>query len=497
MYSRLIIAIGCAITVCSIGQAQFASTPLERAEFKKTTSHEQMVQYLQELKSASSRFALEDIGKTVQGRSIPMIHVLPTGSEGRTKVLLFCQQHGNEPSGKEAALLLLNEIARGEVEAILSHLDLTIIPCVNPDGNEAGKRANASGEDLNRNHLLLTQPEVVAVHTAFNRLQPEVTLDVHEYSAYRKEFTSAGYVRSVDEQFGAPTNLNVSPTIRKYAMDVLFPFLDTRLKKRGVTFSNYLKMNAPSDTVRPSTTSIDDGRQSFAIRNRFSFIVEGKGGRGMNDELQRRSAGQLAAIESFLEFVNLHSREIKTMVGAETKKIARSKEPVVVKMDYLYKQEKTNLPVVDLKSGRDSAVSVAIAPKASPLESVQRPQAYVIPKEQKEIIALLQKHDIKYVTVVEAKQQVVEQYSIVDVQQSWMENKPTWMISSRVQNVKTTLRTGDVIVPLNQESGTMIAIALEPSSMWGLVQEDEFSALRTKGSDYPIYRIATRAGGRR
>jgi hypothetical protein len=494
MNRKLMIACTLLIASGSMTWAQIVLTPLERSEFKTATSHEQMVQYLRELTSVTSRITVSDIGKSVQGKSIPMIHVAPISSQGRTRVLLFCQQHGNEPSGKEAALMLLKKIVLGEEDSILSHLDLTIIPCVNPDGNEAGKRANSNGEDLNRNHLLLTQPEVVAVHAAFNRLRPEVTLDVHEYSAYRKEFTNAGYVRAVDEQFGAPTNLNSSPAIRKYALDVLFPFLDAELRKRGVTFSNYLKMNAPSDTVRPSTTSIDDGRQSFAIRNRFSFILEGKAGRAMNDELQRRTAAQLAAIESFLRFVNLHSRDIKMMVEAETKKLVRLEEPVIVNMDYLFNGEKTSLPVVNLKSGRDSSSSVLIAPTVTPLGSVERPQAYVIPKEQTGLIAFLQRHEVKYEIVAKPKLLAVEKYRVADVQQVWMENKPTWSVSSKVHRANVTVNKGDVIVPMDQELGTMLVIALEPSSMWSLAQEDEFSALRTKGSDYPIYRIPTRTG---
>ena len=314
---------------CFVLQAQVSVTPLERGGFKQATSHEQMMQYLRELTTGSSRLSMSEVGKTVQGRSIPAVHISPSNNEEKIKVLIFCQQHGNEPSGKEAALMLLRRIAAGEDASLLSNIDLTVMPCVNPDGNEAGKRANANGEDLNRDHLLLGQPEVRAVHAVFKMLRPEVTLDVHEYAAYRKEFRDVGYVRSVDAQFGAPTNLNVPAVLRAYALNKLFPFMEDRLKSSGVSFANYLKMNGPADTVRPSTTSIDDGRQSFAILNRFSFILEGKNGRNMNDELERRATSQLATIEAFLEFVNTHHAEIRSMVGKQQKSVGKVKDPEI------------------------------------------------------------------------------------------------------------------------------------------------------------------------
>jgi len=386
-------------------------------------------------------------------------------------------------------LVLLNRIARGTTDALISHLDLYIIPSVNPDGNESGKRANANGADLNRDHLLLTQPEVRAVHDVFAQVHPEVTLDVHEYSAFRKEFRMAGYVQTTDEQFGAPTNLNVAPAISAYGLRQLFPFLGPALAKRGVRFSNYLRMQTPGDTVRFSTTSIDDGRQSFAILNTFSFIVEGRNGRDLNDELDRRTTGQLAAIESFLDFVNRKNEEIRSLVRSEREKSVHSAEPVVTQMDYVYDGATINVPVRTLSSNVDSVLSMAFAPVVKPLESIQRPAGYVIPRSQRALRDLLDRHNVRYDTVARAAQREVEIYTIVDLAGKWMENKPSMYVSTRMRRATVSLEPGDIVVPLNQPQGTMLVIALEPSSMWGIAQEESFAQLLEKGSDYPLYRI--------
>ena len=468
--------------------AQAAPTPLENCSYKNATSYESMLSYLEDLKKNYPFLEVETIGTSVQGRKIPMIHVVQKDSGKKVKVVLFCQQHGNEPSGKEAALLILKKIADEKGAGLYPNLDLYIIPSVNPDGNEAGKRNNGSGEDLNRDHLLLSQPEVAALHKIFMRIKPEVTLDVHEYSAYRKEFRDAGYFRRADEQFGAPTNLNVSEKIVDYSLNKLFPFLDSELKKRGVIFSNYYKMNGPADTVRASTTSIDDGRQSFAILNTFSFILEGKNGRNMNDELQRRTTSQIAAIESFLSFVNINSVEIKELVKREKNQIAKSAEPVVLQMDYVFNGSKINLEM-ETVSGKDTSVAMYYSPEVKSLESVDRPDAYVVPGSRKDIIDLLDRHGIHYRTIQKEEDRQVEIYTVKSVAGKWMENKPTKYLSVTKRISKSTISRGDVIVPLDDYNSLLLVIALEPTSMWGLVQYDEFSYLREKGKDYPIYRI--------
>jgi hypothetical protein len=462
----------------------------------RVTPHDTLISRLARLAGSSTRITVESIGTTVQGRDMPMVHIRPVGAGAVTKVLLFCQQHGNEPSGKEAALVLLDRIAAGASDTLISHLDLYVIPSVNPDGNESGKRANANGADLNRDHLLLTQPEVRALHAVFARVQPEVTLDVHEFSAFRKEFRAAGYVQTTEEQFGAPSNLNVAPAIREYGLQRLFPFLQNALTKRGVRFSNYLRMQAPGDTVRYSTTSIDDGRQSFAILNTLSFIVEGRNGRDLNDGLDRRTAGQLAAIESFLEFVNRNNAEIRSLVRSERGGIARATEPVVTQMDYRYEGATINVPVRTLSTNTDSVVSMAFAPIVKPLESVPRPAGYVIPRSQRAVRMFLDRHGVRYDTVARAERRYVEIYTVVDVAGRWMENKPSTSVRTRKRTAEVSLAPGDLVVPLSQLQGTMLAIALEPSSMWGMVQEEPFAGLLLKGGDYPVYRIPANKGPR-
>lgn len=471
--------------------AQNLETPLEKCNYETVTSHSEMMSYLGKIIKVDTTMKMDIIGKSVQGRPIPLIYRRSLAGEKSIKVLIFCQQHGNEPSGKEAVLELIKELANEKGSYTLPNIDLYIIPSLNPDGNESAKRFNANGSDLNRNHLLLSEPEVVALHKIFYSIKPEVTLDVHEYSAFRRSFREAGYVRRVDEQFGAPTNLNISEKIKDYSFKTLFPFLDNYLNERGVTFSNYFKMNDPIDTVRASTTGITDGRQSFAIFNNFSFILEGKNGLKFNEGLKRRTKGQLEALKGFLKFIDSNSVSIKSLVKSEQEKLISLTDSVIVQMDYYYDGSTIDLPMSVLKSNADTVITMPYSPQIIKLKSVSRPLAYLIPQKNKEIIDFLDRHNIEYKKVINAYNQSVEIYIVKNVEMRWLENKLFKIVdvSTRVEEVK--IETGDIVISTNQIANNLICIALEPESMWGLSQYDEFLNYFKKGSDYPIFRVLT------
>jgi len=467
--------------------------PIEKSQYARVSSHQEFLDYLAILQTRSPEISAEIIGTTTQGRSIPLLKMSASkfgSNSSKLRVFIFSSQHGNEPSDKEALLLLLKSIALGERSDWLKNLDLLIVPSVNADGNEAGRRQNGQNADLNRSHLILDQPESQAIHRVFNRWLPEMTLDVHEFGAFNREWVARGFVRAIDEQFGAPTNLNVSPALLQRASDEFFPYLERSLAERGVRFFDYMIVDSPDDTVRHSTTSINDGRQSLAILNTFAFILEGRNGRGFHDDLERRTKGQLAAIEAFVQYASDHASEIKTLVQTERSKLIQSKDPVVLRMDYVYEGKQMTIPVRVLSSGKDSTVALRYAPRPKPISTIERPAAYLIPSTQTELINFLNRHQVKYRRLEKVEQLFVESYEIDTVEAGSLEGKNTYLASVMMKKGYRNFAKGDVYIPLEQLRSTMLVIALEPESMWGLIQYDEYAFLRSAGTTYPIYRVS-------
>lgn len=88
--------------------------------------------------------------------------------------------HGNEPSGADADLRLLRELATRCDDPILRHLVVVVMPMQNPDGHELRTRYNANGFDLNRDWLADTQPETQARLQLLLAMPPLVYDDQHE-----------------------------------------------------------------------------------------------------------------------------------------------------------------------------------------------------------------------------------------------------------------------------------------------------------------------------
>ncbi len=152
--------------------SQNIKTPLENSEFLKLTFYDELTEFIYQLNDLSDLLNVEVIGQSVEGRNLYALKFSESEfgiDETKLRVLFFAQQHGNEQSGKEGALLLARELLRDENKYLFDRIDFVLIPQVNPDGSEVDRRRNANGADLNRNHLILSEPETIALHKLFNK----------------------------------------------------------------------------------------------------------------------------------------------------------------------------------------------------------------------------------------------------------------------------------------------------------------------------------------
>ena len=105
----------------SIVFSQSLQTPLERNNYNKLTSYKELVSFMNELKKYPM-LKPEVIGNSVEGRNLYVVKISKSefGKDtSKIKVLIFAQQHGDEQSGKEGALLLLKEIANGKLNYLI------------------------------------------------------------------------------------------------------------------------------------------------------------------------------------------------------------------------------------------------------------------------------------------------------------------------------------------------------------------------------------------
>ncbi|RQW02197.1 MAG: DUF2817 domain-containing protein, partial [Calditrichaeota bacterium] len=399
-------------------------TPLEKKQYSDLTSYIEMMNYLKLLDQGSRVFNMEIIGQSVEGRDIPALYFTldkKFGSKRDVKplVLIFCQQHGDEPSGKEAALFLARKLS-GSGNKLLEKLDLILVPQVNPDGAEKNQRRNANEMDLNRNHIILSEPETRAIHDIFLKWMPDVTLDVHEYGSVSKTWISHGFIKDADEQFGKLSNINISENILRFSRDIILPAVGNRVKNDGFTFHEYVVGTPFAESrLRYSTTAINDGRQSLGIFNTLSFILEGKQYGDVITHIKQRTEGQLSAITAFLLTVSEHNREIIEIVTSARKNLVEDNSGrAFIQMDYYPDSSQMEIvfPVFNLETWkREEKTLKNFHSQVKVRKSIEKPRFYMIPGSEKTLLDILSRHQIKMRTIEKDTILEVESYKILHV----------------------------------------------------------------------------------
>jgi hypothetical protein len=411
------------IFFCTELIAQELMLPLVKNNHQKVTSYEELTGYIKQLDETSDLLKVETIGQSVQGRNLYAMKFSSSEfgkDKSKIKVLFFAQQHGNEQSGKEGALLLAQELLKPENRYLFDKIDFVLIPQVNPDGSEANKRRNGNDMDLNRNHLILTEPETQALHRFFDTYLFEVNMDVHEYSPYGGEWEKYGYRKNADVTLGATTNPNVSDKIREFSNTGVVPYVLKSLSINNFSSSVYCPGGPPElDYIRHSTFDVNDGRQSFGIQNTLSFIQEGMNGTDMYIEnIKHRSQGQMHGMRTMLEYVYLHKNEIKKTVASSRKALisGKSNPKVSIQSEHVSNGQKLTLQLFSYSTLMDTTVIVSdYRPVVKSVYDVTKPAGYLIPKANKELVEWVGKHAFVTADFKPKKGQKIEQYRITGI----------------------------------------------------------------------------------
>lgn len=136
--------------------------------------------------------AVEQLGRSYQGRPIRAVHVAGEGP----RILVVGCIHGNECEGTEVTKLL----ERSPIST-----DLWLVHQLNPDGYARRIRFNARGVDLNRDFIAATQRETRIARKLVLRLRPDVTIWFHQpQSVVRAWGPSRGMARRYARLAGVP-----------------------------------------------------------------------------------------------------------------------------------------------------------------------------------------------------------------------------------------------------------------------------------------------------
>ncbi len=470
-------------------------SPTVIKNFSELATAEEVVEFAKVASQHTDKLDLEIFGSTSEDRDLVLIRSKLKQSNNPLRVLVFAQQHGNEPSGKEASLLLIRDLASNQHSDWLRDMEIVIIPQLNPDGGNLDKRRNGQEIDLNRDHVVLQASETRAIHKVFKDFMPHVTIDIHEYYPYSKSWDEFGAFKNFDVQVGVPTNINVSQEIRNFGLLKALPYIETSLLKNEYTFHHYIVGPAPNlGRTRHSTVDIDDGRQSFAILGTLSFIFEGINGRtGVLDSIEHRTYGQYEALKALLHFVHQNASEIKTIVDDARNKLRSSKpgEVVAIRLEHFPSGNPLTLPLVSSTTGNDTVVIVEnYHPIVKSTLNATKPKAYLIPTNDALLVNFLNLHGVKYENFEVQDAKVITRYfveSIAISEDEELENRLPTVIKQKIINEE--LNDLYLWVPTGQLHSNFLVTLFEPQSMLGLAQRIGYEYLLQERDFFSILRV--------
>ncbi|WP_426042366.1 M14 family metallopeptidase [Brevundimonas sp. TWP2-3-4b1] len=190
------------------------------------------------LDAASDLIRIEQFGVSPEGRPIYAVIASRDGATlDPSKPVLLAQAgiHPGEIDGKDAGMMLLRDIAFGAKGDLLDRANLVLIPILSVDGHERaspysrpnqrgpriqGWRNTGTNQNLNRDFLKLDQPEMRALRTYINGLEPDLYLDIHVTDGMDYQYdVTYGFNGEFDAFSRSPSSARWLDTVFKPAMN--------------------------------------------------------------------------------------------------------------------------------------------------------------------------------------------------------------------------------------------------------------------------------------
>ena len=453
------------------------------------TSNAEIQTWLRELSTAASRSpglkaAVLPIGQSQRGETLEALvltraagtDAAAIAASARPTVLLIGQQHGDEPAGTEALLVVARELTQGLLRPVLDRVNVIIVPRANPDGSMDNKRVTSGGLDMNRDHLLLNTPEAQALARLTRDYHPTVVVDAHEYTVVGRFLQKFGTVQKYDALLQYATTANIPEFLTKASEEWYRRPLVAALKGQGLSTEWYYTTSTDlaDKTISMGGTQPDTGRNVGGLKNAVSLLIETRGVGIGRLHIQRRVHTHVTAISSVLTSTAQRASELGQLqpyVEKEMSALACKEEAVVEAGPTLTQQE---LVMLDPVTGADKTLKVQwnSALTLRKIKARVRPCGYWLSAGSRTAVERLRLHGVQVLRVAEPASMLGDLYretassagvrqdvrgSIADAGQ---------IVRAEVALVRGVIDapSGSYYVPLNQPLANLVIAALEPDT---------------------------------
>lgn len=457
-------------------------TPGLGANRRAFTSNIEVHDWLQRLaggaRAGDTRSQLLPIGASQQGEPLEaLVLTRGNGTDGtsvqasnKPTVLLVGQQHGDEPAGSEALLVIARELSQGLLEPLLARINVVIVPRANPDGAAAGTRATASGVDLDLDHLLLSTPEAQALARLVRDYRPVLVADAREYTVGGPFVQKLGGVQRHDALLQYATTANTPEFLTKASEEWYRRPLLGALRAQGLSNEWHYTVSAEPDdrTVSMGGVQPDTGRNVEGLKNAVSYLIETRGAGIGRLDLQRRVHTQVTAIASLLQSTAERAdnlQQVRSFVDRDVSALACRDQATV---EAAPTRSQHDLTVINLQTGLDRVVAVEWDSSLA-LRTVKaraRPCGYWLSPTATTAVERLRLLGVQVLRVAEPGALVADTYRETARDASAHRDGIGGAGRAQVTLARSVLdvNPGSFYVPLSQPLGNLVFAALEPDT---------------------------------
>lgn len=475
-------------------------SPAFRTPEPALTSQQAMADFLAGLVRDAPTAQLGSVGRSQQDRDIPMLYLTAEGLAdavairklGRPIVWLIGQQHGNEPAGGEAMLALASALAKGELAPILGKVSVVIVPRVNVDGAAADRRVLASGADPNRDHLLLSQPETLAMHKAMQALPPDVVFDHHEFSVAWRWLEKFGGLQRADVMILEATNPVIPKALTDIERGLYRPALEEAIRAHGLLPHDYVTTGRDPADRRASLGGTAPGiaRNTFGLRGSVSYLIETRGAGIGLEGYQRRVATHYLLAKAALEATARDPKGLLERLARVREQATSDRGGLVV--SYTEGEHEIDLPMIDPQSGADRATRLRLVDSRDirPVDVRERPRGYLVTHGGDAVAKKLALNAVKSCTIGATASVAVEAYDVARLDRPAGRDSinPDQPLKVRVRPGTINVPAGSLFVPMAQPAAGIVASALEPDSPGSYVGAGVIPLTRSE-TEPPVYRV--------
>ncbi len=494
-------------------------TTAERSNFTRTSSHADVVGFVDSLARAGAGIRVGRLGESPQGRVLPYVVASrplvsgPAEALRTGKPVLYIQGniHAGEIEGKEAAQMLLRDLTLGPLRPLLDSVVLVVVPIYNADGNDAfgpgtrtrpgqngpdtvGLRPNGMGLDLNRDYVKQEAPETRGAALLLDAWDPDLFIDLHTTNG-----SYHGYVLT----YAPGLNPNSTPA-NDFIRDRFLPTVRERMRARHrqeVFWYGNFRNQDPDSLVLGWETY--DPRPRFGtnwagLRGRMAILSEAYSNADLRTrvgatyhflvEILRLAVEQRATIRALNLAAERHrpdSVTIRSALGPPTP------QEVIAEITERGDQGSGGF-ARRRRTGVFRTIRMPVFDRFVAARREAMPAAYLLPPQHAQVAALLRRQGVGVRRLRAAWQGSGEAFRVDSLSvDPLFEGHRAVRVEGAWRQREVAASPGWFLVSTDQRVGTFAAYLLEPASEDGLATWNFFDRDLRRGQDAPVVRVRT------